>query len=212
MLYFRIQFEFIFQRSSLPWGKPQSDITVSGCIPASDLSHVRFISHIPAAFKSGPNRATSVPIPSWGLLFHCSPKKTGKDVSFSMTGDSRTWLCLCSLESLYCVHLERTAEIPKKRFLFSFSSHLYSATTYLPKHQAPQQILQHNFPGYHEPLLELFPSGNLLPPSTCRTCLVSVRVQSLNTRLRSNSVIACGSLCSYPIIVLEDYEHLLSMG
>lgn len=37
--------------------------------------------------------------------------------------------------SLYCVHLERTAEIPNKRLLFSLSSHLYSATTYLP--QAP---------------------------------------------------------------------------
>lgn len=124
-----------------------------GGIPASDLSHVHFISHIPTAFKSGPNQATSVPIPSWDLLFHCSPKKTGKDFSFSMTGDSSTWLCLCSLGSLYCVHLEHTAEIPKKRFLFSLSSHLYSATTFLPKHQAPQQILQHNFPGYHEPLL-----------------------------------------------------------
>lgn len=101
----------------------------------------------------GPIRPPLCPYPPGTSCFTAVRKKTGKDFSFSMTGDSSTWLCLCSLGSLYCVHLEHTAEIPKKRFLFSLSSHLYSATTFLPKHQAPQQILQHNFPGYHEPLL-----------------------------------------------------------
>lgn len=160
---FRIQFEFIFQRSSLPWGKPQSDITVSGWYSSFWSFSCSF--HLPHTYciqiwaQSGHLCAHNPPGAS---CFTEVRKKTEKDFSFPMTGDSSTWLCLCSLNPtphgrVFILWSPRTycwdskEEIPFLPFFPSWLSyHLPSPST-----KSPQQILQHNFPGHHESLLSV---------------------------------------------------------
>lgn len=161
MLYLQNTVWVHFPKSIPVLGKTKVTSQSLGGIPASHLSRVRFIFHIPTAFKSGPNQATSVPItlpePPVSLK---SEKEMGKDFSFPMTGDSSTWLCLCSLTPVphgrvfilwsprtYC--WDSKEEIPFLPFFPSLLS--YHQPT--PSTKSPQQILQHNFPGHHESLL-----------------------------------------------------------
>lgn len=124
-----------------------------GGTPAADLACVRFIFTYCIQIWAQSGRLCAHNPPGASCFTEVRKKKMGKDFSFSMTGDSSTWLCLCSLPpppmvgSLYCVHLERSAEIPQRRVLFSLSSHLYSATTYLlqapsPHHRFSNTVFQ----------------------------------------------------------------------